>query len=71
MPAPKRRATTRRATTRRVKRVLNCKPSPKVEDDWTFEHAAAAEIVAAPATVPASKDLRAAWWKIADQGSTG
>jgi hypothetical protein len=47
MPAPKRCATTRRATTRRVKRVLNCKPWPKVEDDWTFEDAAAAEIVAA------------------------
>jgi hypothetical protein len=47
MPAPKRRATTRRATTRRVKRVPNCKPWAKVEDDWTFEHAAAADIVAA------------------------
>ena len=72
MPAPKRRSTTRRATTtRRVKRVLNCKPSPKVEDDWTFEHAAAADIVAAAPAIPASKDLRATWWKINDQGSTG
>ncbi len=28
-------------------------------------------MVAAEATVPSSKDLRAAWWKIADQGRTG
>jgi hypothetical protein len=70
MPAPKRRATTRNAP-RRVKRVLNCKPSPKVEDDWTFEHAAGADIVAAAPTIPASKDLRAAWWKVNDQGATG
>ena len=66
MPAAK-----RRATTRRTKRVLNCKPSPKVEDDWTFEHAANAEIVAAAPAIPASKDLRAAWWKVNDQGATG
>src|SRR5919108_604176 len=68
MPAPKRRA---RTTTRRTKRILNCKPSPRVEDDWTFEHAAQANIVAAAPAIPASKDLRAAWWKINDQGSTG
>jgi hypothetical protein len=67
MPAAKRRTT----TTRRTKRVLNCKPSPKVEDDWTFEHAAQANIVAAAPAIPASKDLRAAWWKINDQGATG
>ena len=71
MPAPKRRATTSRTTTRRTKRVLNCKPSPRVEDDWTFEHAAQANIVAAAPAIPASKDLRATWWKINDQGSTG
>jgi hypothetical protein len=71
MPAPKRRATTRRATTRGVKRILNCKPSPKVEEDWTFEHAAAADIVSAAPAIPASKDLRAAWWKINDQAATG
>jgi C1A family cysteine protease len=70
MPAAKRRATTRR-TTARTKRILNCKPSPRVEDDWTFEHAAQANIVAAAPPIPASKDLRATWWKVNDQGSTG
>lgn len=72
MPAPKRRtATRRRATPKRVKRILNVNPSPKVENDWTFEHAAAAGIAAAAPTLPPSKDLRAAWWTINDQGSTG
>ena len=56
---------------RRPKRILNCRPSEKTEDDFTFEHAAGADAVAAAATIPASKDLRAAWWKINDQGSTG
>jgi hypothetical protein len=28
-------------------------------------------MVAAAAPIPASKDLRVAWWKVADQGSTG
>ncbi len=71
MPAPKRRTTGRRATPKRVKRILNVNPSPKTETDWTFEHAAAASIVAAAPTTPPTKDLRAAWWKVNDQGSTG
>jgi hypothetical protein len=71
MPAPKRRTTRRRTTTRRPKRILNCKPSPKVEEDWTFEHAAQADIVAAAPAVPPTKDLRSAWWKINDQEATG
>jgi hypothetical protein len=50
---------------------LNCRPSPKTHEDWTFEVAAEADMVAAAATIPPSKDLRADWWKIADQGGTG
>lgn len=42
-----------------------------MHEDWTFEVAAEADMVAAAPSVPSSKDLRAAWWKIADQGSTG
>ena len=71
MPAPKRRTTRRRTAARGPKRVLNCKPSPKAENDFTFEHAAETAAVAKAATIPPSKDLRAAWWKINDQGSTG
>ena len=54
-----------------VKRILNCIPSKGVETDWRIEHAAAAGVLAAPAAIPSSKDLRAAWWKINDQGATG
>src|SRR4029453_131634 len=65
---------TRRRTTRarRQKRILNCKPSRKNEDDWTFGGAARGDVpAAAPAAVPNSKDLRTSWWTINDQGSTG
>jgi C1A family cysteine protease len=53
-----------------TKRILNCIPSRKMENDWRYRHADAAGILAAGA-IPPSKDLRAAWWKINDQGSTG
>jgi len=52
-------------------RILNCLPSKDRDKDWQFENAADAGIVSAPAAIPASKDLREAWWKIGDQGSTG
>jgi C1A family cysteine protease len=53
-----------------LKRILNCIPSRKMENDWRYRHADAAGILGAGA-IPPSKDLRAAWWKINDQGSTG
>jgi hypothetical protein len=53
------------------KRILNCIPSRKTERDWAFDHAVDAGVLAAPAMIPAAKDLREAWWKIGDQGSTG
>jgi hypothetical protein len=68
------RQTTRRrraAQPRQVKRILNCEPSRKTEEDWTFEVAEEADLVAAPRAAPTSKDLRADWWKIGDQGTTG
>ena len=54
-----------------VKRILNVLPSRDMDKDFGFEHAAAAGVVAAPAALPASKDLRESWWKIGDQGATG
>ncbi|NQT13014.1 MAG: C1 family peptidase, partial [Planctomycetes bacterium] len=51
--------------------VLNCIPSARPEDDWTFEDAIDAGIVDRAARTPAAKDLRATWWKIDDQGRTG
>jgi hypothetical protein len=71
MTQPRRRTTRSRSSSRPVRRILNIEPSPNVEDDWTFEHAQEAEIIAAAPPVPATKDLRAAWWKINDQESTG
>jgi Papain family cysteine protease len=65
---PKRR---RAARPRQPKRILNCRPSRDRHEDWTFEVAAEADMVAAAPAIPSSKDLRADWWKIADQGGTG
>ena len=57
---------------RRVKRILNCIPSQQTERDWRFDNAEQAGVLAAaPAAIPAQKDLREAWWKIGNQGSTG
>ena len=53
------------------KRILNCIPSRDTHEDWTFETARDAGVLAAPAPIPASKDMREAWWAINDQGSTG
>jgi hypothetical protein len=59
------------ARRRRVKRVLNCVPSQETKRDWRFENAEQAGLLAAPAAIPASKDLRETWWKIGNQESTG
>jgi hypothetical protein len=70
---PAKRATTRpkRRPKPRVKRILNVVPSTGTDQDWEFQHAEDADIVAAAPRVPPSKDLRATWWSIGDQGSTG
>jgi hypothetical protein len=51
--------------------ILNCNPSVRPEDDWTFEDALEAGVVSLAASPPAEVDLRASWWKIDSQGSTG
>lgn len=56
---------------RAPRRILNCLPSRETERDWQFSNAIEAEILRAPARIPSSKDLRAPWWKIGDQGATG
>src|SRR4051812_14460961 len=55
-----------------VVRILNCLPSPATENDWGMENAVGAAVLSAPAAAPPSSvDLREAWWKINDQGSSG
>lgn len=53
------------------KRICNIVPSHGTENDWGLDHALAAGVHAPLAAIPASKDLRAAWWAINDQGDTG
>ena len=51
--------------------VLNCVPSARTEDDWTFEDAVDAELIDVTPSLPAEMDLRGPWWKIDNQGRTG
>ena len=53
-------------------RICNLVPSRNTERDWNIDNALAANAIAAPAAaLPPSVDLRAAWWNIGDQESTG
>jgi C1A family cysteine protease len=61
----------RKPVKKQPKRILNCIPSPAREDDWRLETAEDAGVVAAAPQVPPRKDVRAAWWRVNDQGSTG
>lgn len=64
--------TTKQATRPEAHRICNVVPSRNTEMDWRLEHALSANAIAAPApTLPASVDLRAAWWDVGDQGPTG
>ncbi|MGB9407719.1 MAG: C1 family peptidase [Terracidiphilus sp.] len=52
-------------------RILNVVPSRNPENDWTFQTAVQADILAAPAEIPDSVDLREPWWKIEDPTAYG
>lgn len=51
--------------------VLNCIPSLRPENDWTFQDAVDSGSVSIGETLPPSVDLRERWWKINHQGSSG
>lgn len=51
--------------------VLNCVDSLQTETDWSMADAADANFVDPAAPIPVKKDLRAPWWKIDNQGTTG
>lgn len=52
-------------------RIVNVIPSADTQEDWRIDNAQDAGLLGAPVALPPSVDLRAAWWKIGDQGSTG
>ena len=66
-PKPRRRASKKR----QPKRILNVVPSQETDEDWTFRNAQEADMIAAAPRLPSTKDLRADWWKVNDQKSTG
>ncbi|HUH15077.1 MAG TPA: hypothetical protein VML35_04265, partial [Gaiellaceae bacterium] len=70
-PKPKPRPKAKRAPKRQPKRILNCIPSQEREDDWRIDTAEDAGVVASAPRIPVRKDLRAFWWRVQDQGSTG
>jgi len=53
------------------KRVLNCVPSVRREEDWTIDTAQRAGVAPARLAKPPQCDLRAAWWRIRNQEGTG
>ncbi len=63
------RRSRRAPTVRRF--VLNCIASTGTETDWTFADAVAAGAVTVGSRRPPSKDLRADWWRVRNQGATG
>jgi C1A family cysteine protease len=54
-----------------MKRILNIIPSKKQEKDWVLAHAFSSKAIVEKKKLPTSVDLRASWWKVANQGETG
>jgi C1A family cysteine protease len=53
-------------------RICNLVPSRNLQDDWGFASALAADALESPvAALSPSVNLRADWWNIGNQGSTG
>ncbi len=51
--------------------ICNVVPSKGTENDWQLVDSIAAGSIGAPAALPPSVDMRAAWWKINSQENTG
>jgi C1A family cysteine protease len=58
---------------KKITRILNCDPSRQPEKDWTIQDAEEVGLVKQKlaAAIPLTKDLRADWWKIRNQGDHG
>ncbi|HSB88226.1 MAG TPA: C1 family peptidase [Ilumatobacteraceae bacterium] len=68
---PKSPARPRRRVTRFDKYICNIVPSRDTDNDWQLVDSIAAGAIGAPAALPTSVDLRAAWWTINNQENTG
>jgi len=62
---------TKRRASKQSHRICNLVPSRNTEKDWGYQVAVKSSAVTAVAAPPPSKDLRAAWWNVGDQGATG
>ncbi len=51
--------------------ICNVVPSKGTDNDWQLADSIAAGSIGAPAALPASVDMRAAWWTINNQENTG
>jgi C1A family cysteine protease len=78
MASKRSRATKKKKTSPRrrggmvpTRRICNLVPSKGTETDWAYHDALAAGALGAVAALPASVDLRANWWSVADQEDTG
>jgi C1A family cysteine protease len=67
----KRSTSRRRAAAAPARRICNLLPSQNTEKDWRFQDALGSGALTAVAALPASVDLRQAWWTIGDQEDTG
>jgi C1A family cysteine protease len=67
----KRSSSRRRAPAAPARRIVNLVPSQNTERDWRYQDALGSGALTAVAALPASVDLRQAWWTIGDQEDTG
>ena len=67
--APKKKASTSKTNFDQF--VCNVVPSKGTENDWQLADSLAAGSIGAPAALPPSVDMRAAWWTINNQENTG
>ena len=75
--SPAKKAGTKKAASKKVGRasfdhfICNVVPSKGTENDWQLADSIAAGSIGAPAALPPSVDMRAAWWQINNQENTG
>lgn len=62
---------TTKASSKFSDRICNLVPSRDVGKDWTYQDSLSSGALSAAAAPPVSVDLRASWWAINNQGSTG